>query len=464
VDTANLSDFFRRLTRGMAALTSNDATDRQLVERALAHQDEAALQAIVYRHGAMVYRVCWRVLQHSQDTEDAFQATFLVLAEKLRLLRKRASLASWLHGIAYRVARRARAQAEALRRRENQASLPACLPPDEVAWGELRAALDFQLSRLPDKWRLPLVLCYLEGRTQDEAAGQLGWSKSTLRRRLEKARGVLGSRLKERGLTAPTALAAVLLADCLASAGPAFGLVAATVEAANGVVAGKAVDTVAAAGAVALTKEVLKTMFQNKLKNVTAVLLALLIVGALGWGLHAQAGAEQGPTHSSHALAADGMPQQPSPQPADKTAATKGAEKPMKVQDKNAGKPAGPDPDFRNGKILLEVTGMLCPESPTFVADKNGQFQPKQIYSGGVNAEGRTFRLDCTGNKAAKELVEKTLTELKKHTGFLPTINVQVKGRLHFPPVTAVQFVEGKRVEFSDTELVIIVESVKIVK
>src|ERR1700682_2991945 len=102
--TANLSDFLRRLTRGMAAETLADHSDRQLVEKAIAGRDEATFQAIVHRHGPMVYRVCWRVLQHSQDAEDAFQATFLILAQKLHTVRKHASLASWLHGVAHRVA------------------------------------------------------------------------------------------------------------------------------------------------------------------------------------------------------------------------------------------------------------------------------------------------------------------------------------------------------------------------
>src|SRR5207253_11068614 len=130
---------------------------------------------------------------HPQDAEDAFQAAFLVLARKLRTLRKHTSLASWLHGVAHRVALKARAQAAARRRREHQASRPGTRLPDEVTWGELRSALDDELSRLPDKWRQPLILCYLESRTQEEAAAQLGWSKSTLRRRLEEGRPALAA-------------------------------------------------------------------------------------------------------------------------------------------------------------------------------------------------------------------------------------------------------------------------------
>src|SRR5439155_14906528 len=114
----------------------------------------------------------------SHDTEDAFQATFLVLARRLCALRKHTSLASWLHGVAHRVALRARAQAAAQRRRERQAARPDPPLPDDVTWGEWRSALDDELGHLPDQWRLPLILCYLEGRTQDEAAERLDWSKS----------------------------------------------------------------------------------------------------------------------------------------------------------------------------------------------------------------------------------------------------------------------------------------------
>src|SRR5439155_19583681 len=132
-------------------------SDRQLVERALAERGAAALQAIVHRHGAMVYRVCWRALQHTQDTEDAFQATFLDLAQKLRTVRKHASLASWLHGVAQRVAVRAKSQSAKRRRRESLTSPPKSMPPDDITWKELRSALDAELGHLPDKWRLPLI-------------------------------------------------------------------------------------------------------------------------------------------------------------------------------------------------------------------------------------------------------------------------------------------------------------------
>src|SRR5262245_14341957 len=229
-------DFLHRLTRGMAAELLGVESDRHLVERVLATRDEAALLTIVLRHGTMVYQACRRVLRHPQDAEDAFQATFLVLAQRLHALRQHSSLAGWLHGVALRVSRKAKARARARQRWEAGAALPEAVPPDDLTWSEVRSALDAELSRLPDKWRLPLVLCYREGQTQDKAADQLGWSKSTLRRRLEQARAALGSRLKGRGIAwsavLPAVLPAVLASDGLSATAMSLACVDSTVIAA----------------------------------------------------------------------------------------------------------------------------------------------------------------------------------------------------------------------------------------
>jgi RNA polymerase sigma factor (sigma-70 family) len=258
----------------MAAETLRDQPDRLLVERFLGGRDVSAFEALVRRHGPMVYRVCWRVLQQEQDTEDCFQATFLVLAQRLRSVRKHASLASWLHGVAHRVALKARARAATRRRHEQNAAADKVLP-DDVTWRELRAALDAELGRLPDHHRSPLILCYLEGRTQDEAARQLGWSQRTLRRRLAEGRAALGRRLRDGGLVPTAALSAVLLSDCVAPAALAPGLVGSTVEAAC-----PAFGAACPAGVAALPRGVLQTMFTSRLKFATAVLVVLALSGA----------------------------------------------------------------------------------------------------------------------------------------------------------------------------------------
>lgn len=278
---AKLSDFLRGLTRGMKAETMGDLSDRQLVERFLVEQDEAVFEAMVRRHGPMVYRVCWRILQQDQDSEDAFQATFLLLAQNLRTLRKRTSLASWLHGVAHRVALKAKSQCATRRRHEQQASLSKAKVSEEVNWEEVRAALDAELARLPEKWRLPLILCYLESRTQDEAAAHLGWSKNTLRRRLDEARTALGRRLVRRGVF-PAALSAVLLSDCVAPAAIAPGLIASTVSAAAYIAAGQMATAFISANVAVLMKGVGIAMSLKKTKFVLLWVLALVLVGGTG--------------------------------------------------------------------------------------------------------------------------------------------------------------------------------------
>src|SRR5262245_28043277 len=174
--------------------------DAQFLERFASHRDEAAFAALVRRHGPMVLGVCRRVLRHADDAEDAFQATFLVLAQKAATIRKRPALGSWLYGVALRVARKARS---GRRPPPGPEGLPMTAPDASTALtvAELQSGIDEELGRLPERCRAPLVLCYLQGQTQDEAARQLGWSKATLRRRLGRGRELLRLRLARRGLS-----------------------------------------------------------------------------------------------------------------------------------------------------------------------------------------------------------------------------------------------------------------------
>jgi RNA polymerase sigma factor (sigma-70 family) len=259
------------IARGMAAEAAPES-DPELVRRFLDTRDAGAFEALVRRHGPMVSRVCRRVAGHEQDAEDAFQATFLVLARTLQSVRNRASLASWLHGTARRTALKAKARAAARRRHELAVPRAGTVPVEDAAWGETRAVLDEELARLPERWRLPLVLCYLEGRTQDEAAAQLAWPKNTFRRRLDEARAALANRLARRGVL-PAALAAVLLSECAAPAALAPRLVALVLE------------TAAAAPAVparvaALARQATLTATLKKLALAGA---AVLVAAVLGW-------------------------------------------------------------------------------------------------------------------------------------------------------------------------------------
>jgi RNA polymerase sigma factor (sigma-70 family) len=273
--TSPLNCFIRRLTHGMTAQSLADQSDRELLERLLAGPNEAAFEALLRRHGSMVYRVCWRVLQHDEDCEDAFQATFLVFAQKLRSV-KQDSLASWLHGVAHRVALRVKAQAARRRQRESHIPAPHKGQRDEITWREFLTVLDTELGSLPEKLRLPLIVCYLEGRTQDDAARLLGWSKSTLLRRLEEARAALGRRLTRKGFIWPPALAGVLISDCVAPAALSSKLIGSTMEAAKCTLAGRAAAGVVSTKVTALTEGVVKAMLPTKLKIATAVLMVVI--------------------------------------------------------------------------------------------------------------------------------------------------------------------------------------------
>jgi RNA polymerase sigma factor (sigma-70 family) len=273
-----------------------DSPDQELLRRFLGGRDEAAFEALLRRHGPMVLDVCRSVRGNEADAEDAFQATFLVLARKAGSIRKAGSLASWLHGVAYRTALRARA--DSARRRRHEARAPAPGPaadPDELAWREVRQVVHEELARLPERHRAPLVLCYLEGKTQDEAAAQLGLAKGTLRGHLERGRALLRARLVRRGL-GPGALLvlgawpATTEAACLSPA-----LLVAAVKAAAAVAAGGAAASVASPNVAALTESMVKATSFKKLTIATLLCLAIAASGtglalAVGWRPGADAG------------------------------------------------------------------------------------------------------------------------------------------------------------------------------
>ena len=187
-------------------------SDGQLLDRFATGSSESvepAFQALVERHGPMVLRVCRRVLDDPHDADDAFQATFLVLLRRARSVRNRASLASWLHGVAMRIAARAKVEAARRRRIEARGIRPSIGPDPDPDRYDLESLIHEELDRLPEKYRAPIVLCYLEGLTHEGAADQLGWPVGTVRGRLSRARDLLRSRLTRRGVTATAALAAI---------------------------------------------------------------------------------------------------------------------------------------------------------------------------------------------------------------------------------------------------------------
>jgi RNA polymerase sigma factor (sigma-70 family) len=248
-------------------------TDPQLLERFLARRDQAAFAALVRRHGPMVLAVCRRLLADPNDADDAFQATFLVLVRRAASVGRPERLGSWLYGVAYRTALKARAN-NARRRRHQQplADVPTDGGVAELVWRELRPVLDEELHRLPEKYRAPVVLCYLEGVSKREAARQLGWPEGTLSTRLHQAREILRGRLSRRGLGLSAVAVAVALSPGAAPAAVPPTLAAAAVAAAS--------LAAVPAPVAALAEGVLRVMWWNKLKVVAAVLLAAGLLAA----------------------------------------------------------------------------------------------------------------------------------------------------------------------------------------
>ncbi len=247
-------------------------SDEQLLERFLAHRDETAEEAfaeLVQRHGPMVLGVCRRVLGDAHEAEDAFQATFLVLARKATSVVRREKVANWLYGVAVRTAKEARVRAARRRSREERVSTPVHVePPDEGFPEELRAILDEELARLPARYRGPVVLCELEGLSRLEAARRLDIPEGTLSSRLSRAKTRLRDRLARRGVTVPVvALSTALIREAQAISLP-MSLIEATVGAATRVAAGASAASALSAPVASLSEGVLNAMLFAKVKGI----------------------------------------------------------------------------------------------------------------------------------------------------------------------------------------------------
>jgi RNA polymerase sigma factor (sigma-70 family) len=278
-----LDGLLQHFRKTAAVHASRKLSDRELLERFAGVRDEAAFTVLLERFGPMVLGICRRALPSFHDAEDACQATFLVLACNARSVRKKASLSSWLHGVACRVAARLKRDQARRRIREQRQNLQVQIDPAaEVSWREVQVILDEELERLPERYRALIILCYLECRTRDEAANQLGLPPSTVHGRLERARDLLRARLAERGLTLGAVVFAAFLAESSSQAGLSAAFIRSSIEAAK-LFASNQVLAKNAAGAqvIALAQEVLTGMFITNLKLGSVAVLCATMIGTV---------------------------------------------------------------------------------------------------------------------------------------------------------------------------------------
>jgi RNA polymerase sigma factor (sigma-70 family) len=269
--------------------SSTGSAEAQLLRQFATSGDESSFEALVTRHGPMVLGVCRRLLFDPRDVEDAFQATFLVLLRRAGSLRDADPLSPWLHGVAYKVAARIRTRSARRPAEERKAArLEAVETRSDVERHELRGILDEEIGRLPEKYRRPVVLCYLEGHTHEQAASRLRCTEGAVRGRLDRARERLKNRLTRRGVAPSAGLIAASLSADMASASVPPSWIAATVATLGRAATARAVVTTVSAVARELADGVFRAMILAKLRTAAsftaaaAVILAVSMVVLLG--------------------------------------------------------------------------------------------------------------------------------------------------------------------------------------
>jgi RNA polymerase sigma factor (sigma-70 family) len=304
-----LQTVIRHLRGIVGTRETGGLTDALLLKRFVSSRDEAAFEVLLWRHGPMVLDVCRRLLHREHDVEDAFQATFLVLVRKAGSISKRRSVGSWLYKVAYRVALQAKAAVTKRATREKQiADWPAPEPADDLVWRDLRPVLDEEVSRLPEKYRGPCVLCFLEGKTYAEAARELGCPQGTVTSRLARARERLRGRLVRRGLTLSAGLSAGTFPAVTASAAVPSALVASTIRGMQ--------EAAFSTQVAALAEGAMRATFLTKWKVGIVLLLAACAI-ATGAGLAAHQAVATQPPASQEAKGpgtATRDPNQPKPE------------------------------------------------------------------------------------------------------------------------------------------------------
>jgi RNA polymerase sigma factor (sigma-70 family) len=441
--SGQLKDVLRRFKWQLAAPAAGEWTDRQLLNRFASQRDEMAFAALVRRHGPLVLGVGRRILRHDQDAEDVFQATFLILARKAASGRWQESIAGWLYCIARRLA--TRTSVNRVRGRELRKSAATILATKATTFEdrpELHTALDEEVQRLSDQCREPLLLCYVEGKTRDQAARQLGWSVRTLERRLQQGLKLLRVRLCKRGVELPIALLIAGMSHQATSANVSAALVTATVEAAvvfrsGAVTAGGAISITA----VALAQGGLKAMQVAKLKTGAIVLFALSVLAA-GLGV------------VGHRLLATEPPKEAQAPPAAKPAWLEGSRKDLRI--KLAGKILEETGAPANGcKLTVILKSQFAQTNLPAVVERN-QFQvwvpisdasSFNVYLNAVSPDGRRSAWEAISafqlRQAALGGLELTIKQLER------TVDVTVVEKSGGPVRDAIVLAEAEGVPFT---------------
>ncbi len=394
--TAQMDTVIRHLRQAVLRQDTAGRTDGQLLASFIDQKDEAAFEALVRRHGPMVLSVCRRVVRHHQDAEDAFQATFLVLARKASSIRPRAMVANWLHGVAYRTAMKAKSMTAKRQGREKQvADLPEPETVQQDQWLDLQPLLDQELNGLPEKYRLPILLCDLEGKTIKDAAQLLGWPHGTLAGRLARGRKLLAKRVTSRGVVLSVSSLASAMSQNVVSAGVPTSLMSSTVKVASSLAAGRAAAVVFSVKVATLVEGVLKNMLLNKLKTVTTVLL--VVASALfGFG--------GGLLKYQTAVAEQTNPQAERPKPETRKAASEEERTPQEMSERPMIKPPQSDVDklrdYRWNAIYAEQDGKPVSHEKTSMFFHDGLVR---IQTNGNYPGDHSYKLDST--KSPKTLV-----------------------------------------------------------
>jgi RNA polymerase sigma factor (sigma-70 family) len=415
MSSSTLESGVRHLRCLLAGQGRPEESDEQLLHAFTSCRDEVAFAVLMRRHGSMVLRVCRRVLGHEQDAEDAFQATFLVLAQSAASLRKRTSLASFLHGTAYRTAMKAKRSAIRRSKHEGRAPIRPSVPlADDISWREVRALLDEEIARLPEKYQRVFVLCCLEDLSQAQAARRLGLKEPTLSSQLAEAHRRLAKRLSRRGVELTAVLAASTLAAQQASAVPA-GLMVSTMKAALAMGAGEPLSGIVSASVIELVKSAMSAMMVSKAKIATAILMtASMLAGASAWAYRGFAANELAPIAPPAEPPVDKAGNKPRT-----TSSKRETTKSVEIQ----GHVLDPDGKPKAGaKILLLDKGEKSQQLGTTAAE--GRFRvsiPPEAKDGYLFAQAEGFGMD---------FLEISKSDLKKALEFRLVKDRPIRGRI----------------------------------